>query len=194
MRRAPALPFVHEPSGLRIVASEPAHFAAMQAIEAVSFPTTWSKDSFEKETSSNQVATYLTGLLNDQVVGYVGSWIVIDEVHITTIAVDPACRGQQVGRRILARLLLLAVEQGARWTVLEVRESNLAAIRMYESFGFRKVGVRKKYYENDENALVLWVGAMQSLEFRTCLCKVLDLELEALPPAAAEHDADPSAD
>ena len=71
---------------------------------------------------------------------------------------------------LLAALLADAVEtSGARWSVLEVRESNEAAIRMYKAFGYRQVGVRKKYYENEENALVLWVGAMQNQSFREML-------------------------
>lgn len=160
---------------LDIVPLAEAHIHALHAIEDVSFPTSWPRDSFERELRDNKVAHYLVAVRGDDVVGFVGAWIVLDEVHITTIAVDPTRRSQHVGRRLLARLLLDGVEKGARWAVLEVRESNVAAIRMYQHFGFRQVGVRKRYYENDENALVLWVGAMQNASFRGLLEQTLQV-------------------
>jgi len=144
------------------------HIPAMEAIEDASFPTSWSRGSFSRELGS-AVARYWVGVADGVVVGFAGAWVVLDEVHVTTVAVDPKVRGQRVGRRLMARLLEEAVETGARWAVLEVRESNDAAIKMYQYFGFRQVGVRKKYYENGENALVLWVGNMQQAAFRELL-------------------------
>lgn len=145
------------------------HIKAMEAIEKQSFPESWPADSFERELTDNPVSRYLVALVDGEVAGYIGSWVVLDEVHISTIAVDPSRRNLGLGRRLLASLLQSAVDDGARWTVLEVRESNTAAIRLYESFGFRQVGLRKKYYENEENALVLWVGQMQQEAFRAVL-------------------------
>lgn len=158
---------------LRIVRLAAEHIDAMQAIERRSFPVSWPAESFEKELNENKFSLYLVALLDDEVVGYIGAWMVIDELHIATFAVDPARRGQGVGRLLLGRLLQIAVDGGARWTVLEVRESNEAAIGLYQSYGFRQVGVRKKYYENDEDALVLWVGQMQQQEFRDRLATQL---------------------
>lgn len=149
------------------------HIEAMKAIERRSFPLSWPADSFEKELNENRLSHYLVALIDGEVCGYVGAWFVLDEVHITTFAVDPDMRGRGIGRRLLGQLLREAVDGGARWAVLEVRESSEAAIGLYESFGFRQVGVRKKYYENEENALVLWVGQMQQQSFRDLLEKRL---------------------
>jgi ribosomal-protein-alanine N-acetyltransferase len=145
---------------------------AMRAIEKQSFPTTWPADSFARE-AENGAARYRVALLGEEVVGYVGAWFVLDELHITTIAVDPVLRRGGVARKLLASLLRECVEDGCRWSVLEVRESNEAAIKLYERFGFRPVGSRKKYYENEENALVMWVGSMQGQEFRERLVALL---------------------
>jgi len=145
------------------------HIEAMRVIESASFPVSWGEGSFEKELEENALARYLVALEDGAVAGYVGAWAVLDELHITTFAVDPARRGRGIGRRLLAALLANAVDEGACWTVLEVRESNVAAIALYQSFGFRQVGLRKKYYENGENALVLWVGQMQQGSFRALL-------------------------
>lgn len=142
------------------------HIPAMEAIEKLSFPIAWGEGSFKKELEENKLARYLVAVDGDAVVGYIGAWAVLDEVHITTFAVDPTRRNLRIGRRLLAALLRNAIEEGGRWTVLEVRESNASAIHLYESFGFRQVGVRKKYYENGENAHVLWVGQMQQKTFR----------------------------
>jgi ribosomal-protein-alanine N-acetyltransferase len=154
---------------LAIVRLSEEHLDAMEAIEKLSFPTTWGPGSFRKELEENKLSRYFVALADDVVAGYVGAWSVLDELHITTFAVDPNRRGQGIGRRLLAALLQNAVDEGVRWAVLEVRESNEAAIKVYASFGFRQVGVRKKYYENDENALVLWVGQMQQKDFRDLL-------------------------
>lgn len=150
----------------RIVPLAEAHLEPMECIERQSFPVSWGEGSFRKELEQNKLARYLVALDGDAVVGYIGAWAVLDEVHITTFAVDPSRRNQRIGRRLLAALLRNAVEEGGRWTVLEVRESNASAIALYTTFGFRQVGVRKKYYENGENALVLWVGQMQQKAFR----------------------------
>ena len=189
MKAVTIVSYTHPTSGVTVESVTPEHFAAMQAIEDVSFPTSWPSDSFEKEVLENKVATYLVAHRGGQVLGYVGSWIILDEVHITTIAVDPALRGARVGRTLLARLLFIAIERGARWTVLEVRASNESAIRMYQHFGFRQVGKRKGYYENGEDALVLWVGSMQGRELRELVCEALGLGPEGLPPSDALSEA-----
>lgn len=158
---------------LRVVALAREHIAPMEAIEKQSFPISWGEGSFAKELEENKLARYLVAVDGDRVVGYIGAWAVLDEVHITTFAVDPTRRNQRIGCRLLATLLRNAVDEGGRWTVLEVRESNASAIHLYESFGFRQVGVRKKYYENGENALVLWVGQMQQKAFRDLVTEKL---------------------
>lgn len=162
------------------------HIPFMETIEKASFPVAWGEGSFKKELEDNKLARYLVALDGDEVVGYIGAWAVLDEVHITTFAVDPTRRNQRIGRRLLAALLRNAIDEGGRWTVLEVRESNASAIHLYESFGFRQVGMRKKYYENGENALVLWVGQMQQKTFRDLLATLTD-DADASPQDGASE-------
>ncbi|MHB2017010.1 MAG: ribosomal protein S18-alanine N-acetyltransferase [Candidatus Xenobia bacterium] len=138
----------------------------VQAIEAESFPRSWPAGSFSSELKNNRVARYIVAREGDRVLGYAGMWLILDEAHITTIAVDPAVRGQKVGKRLLWELLRICVEAGTRWAVLEVRETNQVARQMYERFGFKQIGLRKGYYDYEDNALVLWVGQMQSAVFR----------------------------
>ncbi len=170
---------------VEIVRLSAEHIAEMHRIEEVSFPVAWPADSFERELSENKLSHYLVALIDGCVAGYIGGWIVMDELHIATFAVDPVRRRSGVGRLLLARMLADAIERDVRWSVLEVRESNVAAIRLYEAFGFRQVGVRKRYYENDENARVLWVGQMQQKDFRDQVARHVPLSAPA-----ADEDAD----
>ncbi len=146
-----------------------ADIPAVQAIEDQSFPTSWPRDSFGSELERNQVARYITARQGETVVGYAGMWLILDEAHVTTIAVDPQVRGQKVGKRLLWEMLRICYEAGVKWAILEVRESNQVAQAMYRRFGFKQVGVRKRYYENEENAIVMWVGQMQSTAFARLL-------------------------
>jgi [ribosomal protein S18]-alanine N-acetyltransferase len=83
-------------------------------------------------------------------------WLMVDEAHITTFAVHPAWRRQRIGERLLLAFLDLARDRHAREATLEVRLSNLAARRLYEKYGFRPVGVRPRYYsDNNEDALIM---------------------------------------
>jgi ribosomal-protein-alanine N-acetyltransferase len=143
--------------------------AEVQAIEAQSFPLSWPKDSVGSELEKNKVARYMTARVGDRIVGYGGMWLILDEAHITTMAVHPDYRGFKVGKRVLWEMLRLCYEKGVKWTVLEVRESNADAVGLYQSFGFKQIGLRKKYYENDENALVMFLGRMQTPTFARVL-------------------------
>ncbi len=101
-----------------------------------------------------------------------GAWLILDEVHITTLAVDPAFQNEKVGSLLVLHLMKAAVEKGVRWATLEVSEKNLAAIKVYDRFGFIQIGVRKEYYNNGTNALVLWAGHLQKSSYREKLEKV----------------------
>jgi len=90
---------------VEIVEMAEEHIPCMQAIERESFPVIWPCDSFERELNHNRVARYLVALVEGSVVGYIGSWIILDEVHITTMAVSPSVRNRGVGRRLMARLM-----------------------------------------------------------------------------------------
>ncbi len=131
-------------------------------IERQSFPTYWSTQAYVTELQ-NPCAVYLVAVLDDQVVGYGGQWVIMDEAHITTIAVLPDLRGKRIGERILSEMLRVALRRGATRATLEVREGNEAARRLYEKYGFVEVAVRKAYYpDNNENALIMWANNMNS--------------------------------
>jgi ribosomal-protein-alanine N-acetyltransferase len=126
------------------------------AIERQSFPSAWSRASYERELT-NRSSYYFTARLGGSLVGYVGMWIVMDEAHITTLAVHPAYRRRGLGGRLLAHLIELARRHGASRVTLEVRERNHAAIAMYRKFGFTRKGLLPGYYgDTRENGLVMW--------------------------------------
>ncbi len=123
-------------------------------IEGSSFTHSWSRQSFESELSRNRLAVYRVARLDGQVVGYGGIWVILDEAHLTTLAVDQVYRGQGIATALLQELMESARRAGASKMTLEVRPSNLVARRLYERFGFVVKGVRKKYYL-DEDALLM---------------------------------------
>ena len=125
------------------------------AVEAATFPTPWSRDAFASEMR-NVAARYLVAEKDGQVIGYAGAWIILDESHITNIAVLKEARGQGIGRALTAGLLQYLANLGAAYATLEVRKSNEIAQNLYKSLGFIKLGVRKRYYEdNGEDALIM---------------------------------------
>ncbi len=125
-------------------------------IEHSSFPYPWARASFEKELRDNAYACYLVAGTekNGQVIGYAGSWVLFGEAHITTLAVHPGYRRAGTGSALLTSLMESAYKLGACQVFLEVRDSNGAARTLYEKFGFKIKGIRKKYYL-DEDALVM---------------------------------------
>lgn len=125
-------------------------------ISKLSFPHPWSRRSFEQELE-NSFATYLVAKLDNQVIGYGGMWIIIDEGHITNIAVHPNYRNLGVGDKILHDMITTCNQKKVVAMTLEVRVSNLAAQKLYSKYGFVEEGIRKKYYEdNGEDALLMW--------------------------------------
>jgi [ribosomal protein S18]-alanine N-acetyltransferase len=139
-------------------------------IERASFDTTWPADAFYNEITTNKLAHYFVGRVAGKVVAYGGIWVIFEDSHITTIAVDPACRGRKYGNVMMLKLLDEAIERGAAWMTLEVRESNVGAQQLYRKFGFTTVTTRKGYYsDNNENALVMWAGNLKGDLFRTRL-------------------------
>lgn len=102
-----------------------------------------------------------------RVVGYAGLWLMVDEAHITTIAVHPRYRNYGLGELLLLRLIDVAYDIGARWLTLEVRASNTLAQALYAKYCFREMGVRKRYYSDDgEDALVMWTDPIDTPAFK----------------------------
>jgi [ribosomal protein S18]-alanine N-acetyltransferase len=127
-------------------------------IEELSFATPWTRQSFENELNLNQFAVYLVLEKEGQVIGYCGMWLIVDEAHITNIAVLPEFRGQKLGEGILRMIMEVAKKRGAKTMTLEVRVSNTVAQSLYRKLGFMNGGIRKNYYtDNYEDALVMWV-------------------------------------
>jgi [ribosomal protein S18]-alanine N-acetyltransferase len=139
-------------------------------IERASFATTWPSNAFYNELSTNKLAHYFVGRVNRSIVAYGGIWVIFEDSHITTIAVDPGYRGRNYGDRMLLHLLDEAIARDAAWMTLEVRESNTAAQQLYRKYGFTTVSTRKGYYsDNNENALVMWAGNLKGDLYRTRL-------------------------
>lgn len=138
---------------------------AVYAIEAATFPKPWKRQDFVKEMTDNACARYLVAEEEGRVIGFAGAWIVLDEAHVTNIAVEEASRGRGVGRKLTEGLLQYAANLGVSYTTLEVRRSNERAQNLYRSLGFEYVGVRKRYYEdNGEDAFLFVCPRMPSPE------------------------------
>lgn len=131
-------------------------------IEHEVFPTPWTEEAFYNEIVSNNFAHYVVLAQGEHVIGYGGLWTIIDEAHVTNIAVRKAYQGKQYGRKLLSALVAHAMALGMKEITLEVRVSNHIAQRLYESFNFRSVGVRKGYYtDNSEDALIMWASLQE---------------------------------
>lgn len=126
------------------------------AIEKEAFPTPWSKEAFRNELIHNFYAHYLVMQWKDEIVGYGGMWTVMDEAHITNIAIRKDFRGKKLGNRLMKEMQDTARMLGAKKMMLEVRPSNTVAQHLYQKFGFRSKGIRKGYYtDNHEDALIM---------------------------------------
>lgn len=126
------------------------------AIEAATFAMPWSKESFQQELTRNVAARYLVAELDGKVIGYAGAWVILDESHITNIAISEAYRGHGYGRKLTEALMQYLSNLGAAYATLEVRRSNERAQNLYKSLGYIGVGWRKRYYEdNREDALLM---------------------------------------
>lgn len=125
-------------------------------IEYASFAIPWSREAFEEELTNNKHAVYIVAKQGNKVIGYGGMWKVLEEGHITNIAVHPDFRRMRVGYAIVEALTQIAKNKGIGSMTLEVRENNIAAQGLYRKFGFEVVGRRKKYYaDNNEDALIM---------------------------------------
>ena len=130
---------------------------AVCAIEEQCFSVPWSRESMKKELKGNDQAHYLVVEIDEKVVGYAGFWQVLDEGHIMNIAVAPEVRGQGLGEELMRAMLQQGAQLGIIYWTLEVRVSNIAAIKLYEKVGFTSAGIRPGYYEKPrEDANIMW--------------------------------------
>lgn len=126
-------------------------------LEQICFSDPWSRESVRGEIEDNHLALYIVAEIAGKVVGYAGIWWIVDEGHITNVAVDPEYRGKHIGEAIIATMLDVAQNEGINKFTLEVRVSNEPAINLYSKFGFESVGVRPKYYKDNEDAMIMWL-------------------------------------
>ncbi len=128
----------------------------------------WSYDVFKTEIKRDKsiYLVYETEDIKHEIIGYIGAWIVLDEGHITTLVVCPKYRRNHIADILLYNLIHKLLIQNIKWLTLEVKVSNMAAISLYKKFGFKEIGIRKKYYEdNNEDALILWTENIHEHSF-----------------------------
>jgi ribosomal-protein-alanine N-acetyltransferase len=126
-------------------------------IERESFASPWSADAFRMELTQNHFANYMVMELDGNTIGYGGMWLIVDEAHVTNIAVREPYRGKGYGERLLRELMRTAAWRGAVRMTLEVRVTNHVAQSLYRKLGFYDAGIRPRYYtDNQEDALIMW--------------------------------------
>ena len=155
------------PVAVRVEPMTVADLPAVHAIERASFSVPWPDDAYRNELLTNRLASYIVARAGDDIVGFGGLWVMVDEAHITTFAVEPRWRRRGVGEWLLLALLDRALDRHAREATLEVRLSNVPARRLYEKYGFRPVGIRPRYYsDNGEDALIMTTEALAAPAMR----------------------------
>lgn len=158
----------------------PEDIGEIYEIERLCFPDPWSRESIRYELEENERAFYLVAEHSGKVVGYMGMWWILDEGHITNVAVRPGYRNRKIAEGIIRVMIEHTVSAGVLHHTLEVRRDNRPAINLYEKFGFEVDGVREGYYKFDkEDALIMWRHATEE-------------EIAALRPEPQEPDEEPA--
>jgi [ribosomal protein S18]-alanine N-acetyltransferase len=143
-------------NNIEIIPFNKNHVNEVLYISNLSFLTPWTIESIEKELE-NKLARYVVAIKDNLVIGYGGIWLILDEGHITNIAVHPEYRGVGAGDMIVEALVELCKLEGIYSMTLEVRKSNLVAQSLYKKHGFIEEGVRKNYYaDSHEDAVIMW--------------------------------------
>ena len=128
----------------------------------------WTEDGYRRELdspNSDLLMLQQVGAETQSIIGLACLWAILEEAHITVLAIDPLYQRQGLGQAILWMLLTAAWKRDLEWATLEVRPSNQAAIGLYRRFDFQDVGHRRKYYADGEDALILWRKGLQSAAF-----------------------------
>ena len=138
---------------------------AVHRLEEAIFSIPWSEKDFVYEMTENKVARYLVIEEAGEIIAFAGAHIILDQAHVTNIAVRQDCRGRGLGRMITRALMQYASNLGAEYLTLEVRQSNATAQNLYKSLGFVKVNVRKRYYEDTgEDAWLMVCDQLPAVE------------------------------
>ena len=161
------LPRIPDPADLtvRIEPMRRRDLRAILKIEQQVYPRPWTLGIFLSELRQRDSRSYLVARVGSDLVGYGGQLFGAEEAHVTNLAVDPRWHRLGIGSRLLAALLHIAIGRDATGVTLEVRESNRAAQELYRRFGFAPVGVRRRYYEQTEDAIVMWAHDIDGEDF-----------------------------
>lgn len=142
------------------------HLRQVLRIEEMTYPRPWSFGLFLGELALKATRHYVVARVDNQVVGYGGLMWMDTDTHVTNIAVDPAWQQHAIGSRIMLNLAKKSLRWGCSDITLEVRQTNVAAQRLYFKFGFAPEGVRKAYYiDNKEDALILWARNTHTVDY-----------------------------
>ncbi len=126
-------------------------------LEEACFSSPWSRESYRRELEENDLAHYWGVFAEDELIGFAGYWLILDEGHITNIAVAPERQNRGVGGFLLQGVINGCLAGGGKFLTLEVRASNQAALHLYEKAGFVSAGVRPGYYDDPkEDAVIMW--------------------------------------
>ncbi len=135
---------------------------AVVELDRLSFSLPWPERSFRFELTDNPASRCWVAESAGRIVGVIVVWLLVDELHIATLAAHPDFRRQGIARALLTHVLRLAVKEGAASSFLEVRAGNLAAQALYRKFGYEESGRRPRYYkDNDEDAILMTLESIQ---------------------------------
>lgn len=153
-----------------------AEVPAVAALDQICLGGLWKEEAYLREIESDKSTLVILHLLDRQsnnpaqIIGMACLWSIVDEAHITLLAIHPDYRRQRLGQLLLFYLLEDAIARNLAWATLEVNENNLAAINLYKKYGFHIAGKRKNYYQPaGDDALVLWLKNIQHSEFQSSL-------------------------
>lgn len=138
---------------------------AITEMEQICFSTPWSRESIAHDLTENPMAQYLVAELDGTIAGYGGMWVIVDEGHITNVAVLPQYRNKKIATLIMAVMLTAGERHGIHRFTLEVRSSNEAAKALYRKLDFKEEGLRKGYYQDTgEDAIIMWRDPSEPLK------------------------------
>ena len=149
------------------------HLDDIMEIEALCYGKHhWSRESFASELN-NSCARYITAINADKkCVGYMGVWRIFDEAHVTNLAVHPEYQGKGLAHFLILSSLDMCYRDKIKYVTLEVRKTNARALKIYEGFGFKSLGIRKKYYQdNGEDAIIMWTENIFSDKYKEIYLK-----------------------
>jgi [ribosomal protein S18]-alanine N-acetyltransferase len=155
-------------SNLKIQTLTAENLAELLELDQICFDGMWTMEGYlrELESPNSCFLGLFPPIVNSGLLGMGCFWSILEEAHITLLAIHPEYQGQGLGQALLYGLLKMACEQGLERATLEVRASNIAAISLYEKFGFKTAGRRRNYYkDNNEDALILWLSELQTSKF-----------------------------